>query len=182
MASTSDRTVGAEIAPPEPKPTNQRVARLLPGGLVVLLAGLLVFGGCEAADWRQHSVDTANREAVLAAARKEVLALTTISSRTSQDDIALLLDGATKDFRAEFAEQADNFRKALQSGEVTSTGTVTSAGISSFRDTKAEVLVAASGTVTNKASKQPQPRNYRLRLGMEKVGDRWLVASLEFVA
>ena len=150
--------------------------------LMALVAGLVVFGAFQARTWRDGETDAEARSAVLKASRQEVVALTTISSKTSDQDIARLLDGATKGFRAEFAEQADNFRSALTSGEVSSTGVVTGAGVKSLKGNKAEVLIAASGTVSNKQSKTPQPRNYRLRLGMEKVDGRWLVASLEFVS
>lgn len=150
--------------------------------LVALVAGLVVFGVFQGHTWRDGGTDADARSAVLKASRQEVIALTTISSKTSDQDIARLLDGATKGFRAEFAEQADNFRSALTSGDVSSTGVVTGAGVDSLRGNKAEVLIAASGTVSNKQSKAPQPRNYRLRLGMEKVDGRWLVASLEFVS
>jgi hypothetical protein len=42
--------------------------------------------------------------------------------------------------------------------------------------------VAATGTVSNARTAGPENRDYRVRVEMRKVGGRWLVAGLEFVA
>jgi hypothetical protein len=44
------------------------------------------------------------------------------------------------------------------------------------------VIVAAAGTVENSGTNAAEPRNYRLRVDLQKDGDRWLVSGLEFVA
>ena len=45
----------------------------------------------------------------------------------------------------------------------------------------AVVGIAAKATVKNKASPKGEPRNYRLTVTVEKIGDRWLVSGLTFV-
>lgn len=151
--------------------------------LAVLVVTALTFVGF--AQYRslqdKEDADTARRDA-LSAARSEVLALTTISSTTSAADIKRLLAGATPSFREKFQQQAKEFSSALKQAGVTSTGRIASAGVESSRDSKAVVLVAATGTVKNNRNKKAEPRNYRLRVSLEKSGDRWLVAGMDFVA
>lgn len=174
--------MSAETAPGRPDsqgwqgwPRSQLVAL----GVVVLalLAGAVASG----LDWRRTHAAEDDGDAAVAAARAEVLALTSVSAKTTEDDIDRLLAGATSDFRDELERQTDAFRQALVSADVTSTGEVVSAGLSSLEDAKATVLVAASGTVANAKAKQPEPRNYRMRVDLQKVQDRWLVSGLEFV-
>lgn len=130
-------------------------------------------GDDEVADARTAAVD---------AARAQVTGLLSVNAETDDDDIAVLLDGATSGFRDEFEKQAAAFLRSLRQGKVRSTGEVTSAGVSDFAGDHATVLVAASGTVENDQTDEPEPRYYRLSVELEKVDDRWLVSNLEFVA
>jgi hypothetical protein len=150
--------------------------------LVVALVALLAFGFHQAQDVRENARDRSSGEAALKAARSEVLALTTLSATSSDADIARILRGATRSFRDQFEDQAKAFRSALVTSKVTSTGEIASAGLTRLKSDSAQVVVAATGTVSNKDTPQAKPRNYRLRVDLEKVGGRWLVSGMEFVA
>lgn len=154
------------------------------GLAVVIVAALLIAGiaGQRAYAWKSiEDRDDARREAV-AAASTEVLGLITISSTTSDDDIAALLAGATAEFREELQSQADRLRGELKKNDVKATGSIVSAALSSFTDESATVIVAATGTVDNRQTATPEPRNYRLQVKLVKKGEEWLVSGLEFVA
>lgn len=147
--------------------------------VVLVLLALTVERGLA---WQERHEQAAAAEAASEAATAQVEKLITVSGSTAQDSINSLLDGATGDFRAEFEAQAGRIRRTLADSDVETTGEVVSTGVVRASDTRATVIVAATGTVQNKQAEQPQPRNYRLSVDLEKVGDRWLVSGLEFVA
>ncbi|MCW2751418.1 MAG: hypothetical protein JWR83_2528 [Aeromicrobium sp.] len=155
---------------------------LVAGVLLLVLVASVAFGVDKAIDVRRQGHTASGGDAAVAAARKEVLALTTISANSTNQDINRILGGASKEFRAQFQDQATTFRKALSDGQVTSTGKIASAGLASFTGSKAQVLVAASGTVKNKTTTSAQPRNYRLKVSLVKSGGDWLVSGMDFVS
>lgn len=152
-------------------------------GLASLAVGaLLILGGERGLDWQDQRQRVIDEKAAVAAATVEVSGLIAISGATSDENLASLLDGATAGFRSELEAQADGLRKALKANKVTATGDVVSAGVVKLDEGRATVIVAATGTVTNKKTAEAEPRNYRLRVDLQEQGDRWLVAGLEFVA
>jgi Mce-associated membrane protein len=155
---------------------------LVAGLVMLVLLALVVFGLDKAIDVRHQGHTSSGGKAAVAAARKEVLALTTISASSTNQDIDRILAGASKGFRAQFEDQATTFRKALSDAQVDSTGKIASAGLASFTGSKAQVLIAASGTVKNKKTTSAQPRNYRLKVSLVKSGGDWLVSGMDFVS
>ncbi|KRB76252.1 hypothetical protein ASE01_14700 [Nocardioides sp. Root190] len=149
-------------------------------GLVIV--ALLAVAAERGLAWRDQRDRGADEKAVVAAAQAEVEGLIDISGSTSEDDMARLLDGATADFRKELESQADRLRKALADNAVEATGEAVSSGVVRLDGDRATVIVAAVGTVTNKQTEAPEPRNYRLKVDLLKTDDAWLVSGLEFVS
>lgn len=145
---------------------------------IVVLAVVGVVQGKAAHD-NGREVDREDR--AVNAATEEVLALTSIDLTATQSDIDRILAGATDNFREQLASQAKAFRTSLAKSEVRSTGRVVSAGLTRIKGSKAVVLVATTGTVSNKGSSGPQPRNFRLRVSLAEVEGKWLVSGMEFV-
>lgn len=152
------------------------------GAVVLVVAVLLAFSAQRAIAWQDERARVSDEKAATAAATTEVEGLIDISSSTSKDDMARLLDGATADFRTELEAQADRLRKTLDDNAVKATGEVVSTGVVKLDDDRATVIVAAVGTVANKRTQDAEPRNYRLRVDLQKTDDAWLVSGLEFVA
>lgn len=152
------------------------------GAAALAAAVLLIVGGERAFAWQDGRQRVADQKDAAAAARAEVEGLIDISSATSEDDLAVLLDGATASFRSELEAQADRLRKALAKNEVTATGEVVSTGVVKLEAGRATVIVAATGRVKNKRTAEGEPRNYRLRVDLQQDDDRWRVSGLEFVA
>ncbi|MGI8762038.1 MAG: hypothetical protein ACR2LF_12240 [Jatrophihabitantaceae bacterium] len=159
----------------------RRPAVLLASAVAVVAVALLVVAILQSVSLRHSDAVAGYRSAAVGAARQEVLDLTTLSAATAPADVKRLLDGATAEFRDRFAQQATAFQTALAQGEVTSTGTTTSAGLVSLDGDTATVIVAATATVKNTQSPRGAARSYRFTVTVRHVGARWLVSSLTFV-
>ena len=152
------------------------------GLLALVVVTLLAAAGERGLAWQDERQRATDQKAAAAAASAEVEGLIQVSGATSEEDLEKLLDGATAEFRAELEAQADRLRKALSKNKVTATGEVISTGVVKLEDGRATVIVAAAGTVENTKTAEAEPRNYRLRVDLQKDEDRWLVSGLEFVA
>lgn len=148
-------------------------------GVVVLalLAGVIVFG---VQWWGQQSSD-ADREAAAGAARKTASDLTTLNYNTIDADVRRVMDMTTGDFRNQFTQSADPFTNVVRQAQVQTTSDVVASGVKSFGDGKATVLVAVRSQVRNSQSPDPQVRNYRMSLDLQRQGDQWLTSNVEFV-
>lgn len=178
-AVAKSRSTGRVPSGGAPRSTGARVTTAV---LALVLIGAIVVATERALEWREAVARQQARAAVLEAAEAEVLGLITISARTTDEDLESLIAGATASFKEDLRAQADRLREEVVDNEVEATGEIVSAGIASFDGERATVLVAARGTVDNRNASVPEPRNYRLEVGLEKVDDGWLVATLRFVA
>ncbi|GAA3686058.1 hypothetical protein GCM10022237_50680 [Nocardioides ginsengisoli] len=156
--------------------------RLVAGVVGLVAVALLVFAGQRALAWRGDRSELSDGRAAAAAATAEVEGLIDISGSTSDADMVRLLDGATAAFRTDLEAQAARLQKALADNKVKATGKAVSTGVVKLADDRATVIVAAAGTVKNKQTKAAEPRNYRLRVDLQRVKGDWLVSGLEFVA
>ncbi|GAA1918790.1 hypothetical protein [Nocardioides hwasunensis] len=153
------------------------------GGLVVVLAGLLVAIGLQVSS--RGAVDdalTARQQQVAEAARAEAVAFLTVDHRGMDPLIDAVLAGATGDFADKYAAQRGTLTKETRRNRVTSTGEVVSLGVGDLDDDAATVLVAANSTVMNASTYgEAQTRYYRMRLELVLEDGRWLTRNLEFV-
>lgn len=122
------------------------------------------------------------RGEVLQEAKQHAVNFTTLDHRTFDDDIELVLDGATGTFREQFGSGVEEVRELVTQNESVSKGSVSEAGLVSVDDDSARVLVVADTEVSNLSSPEPQPRHYRIQLDLTLTGDRWLVSDLTFVS
>jgi len=153
----------------------------LAAGLAVAAAGLAVAAGLLAVAF-QHSAATARqRAAVLAAARREAVGLTTLSRRTGARDYAALLAGTAGSLRQQLAQGRGSFLSTLRSADVSSAGTVLDAGLVTMNSRVATVLLDVRATVRTKHTYAPETRLYHWQAGLVFSGGRWLVTSLEFL-
>lgn len=171
--------------PSEPRSSTRRWRPRLPfwraAGVVVAL-GFLALAAERGLTWRDLEHRGDDRRAATGAASDEVVGLISISGDTSDRAFEALLDGATASFRDELKSQAERLQSELSANDVRATGEVVSAAVTKIDDDSATVIVAARGTVQNAQTPEPEPRNYRLEVELDRVGDRWLVSKLEFVA
>ena len=150
--------------------------------LVVLCAlGFLGAGGYAMWQHRQTTTTQQRSAEFTAAARQGVVTLMSLNFNHAQDDVKRIIDNTTGDFRKDFQGQADEFAKVAQESKVITEATVNGVGVQSMSKDTATVLVAVTTQVSNNASKEQQPRSWRLRVDMARDGGQLKLAKVEFV-
>ncbi|MET7883037.1 hypothetical protein [Streptomyces avermitilis] len=121
------------------------------------------------------------RQDLLAAARQSALNFTSLDYRHYDRDSANVLEGATGDFRKQFAAQTEELTQLVTQNRSVSDGQVLEAGIVRSDEHSARVLVVADSKVTNTAAPKGEARTYRLQLDLVQRNGRWLTSDVEFV-
>lgn len=183
-ASDVDQPVGPS-AGQSAGPRRTTGARLLAALTAVLLVVAVVGAVFVVREHRDEERDREAQErygAVQQAAAAEVLALLNIDYRDPDATIEKVRTGATADFAEQFEKATGGLveltaqAKAVMSAEVLWTGVV------DVDPDSATVIVATTGTVVNtQTGAAPAARNFRLKVGLVREGDRWLTSSLDFV-
>ena len=179
-------TAPASPAPASPAPASPAIP-VLPavavGVAAVLAAGLLAATGYML--WH-HQKDSRQRHSAAeftAAARQDVINLMSIDYNTAQDSVQRVLDGSTGRFRANFADTADDFVKALKDEKIITKATVNDAAVESVTGDSAVVLISATSQREGpKAPKdQQQPRLWRVVVTLEREDGRIKMSGVDFV-
>jgi Mce-associated membrane protein len=162
----------------EPRFSHVRLASI--AGLVVVLAlgGLVGWLGFRA--YQSHQLDT-QRKVFLQVGRQGALNLTTIDYQHVDDDVKRILDSATGTFYDDFQQRSQPFTQVVKQVKSKSVGTVTEAGLESESDNQAQVLVAVAVNTTVEGQPNQQPRAWRMRILVQKVGEDTKVSNVEFV-
>jgi len=149
-------------------------------GLVaaVVMAGLfgwLLYRAHESHDAQQQ------RQLFLEVGRQAALNLTTINFTRADADVQRILDSATGAFHDDFQQRSPAFVEVVKKAQSKSEGTVTETGLESDDANGAQVLVAVTVKTTNAGTAEAQPRAWRMRIGVQKVGNGAKVSNVEFV-
>lgn len=149
--------------------------------LVALAVGLLV---AIALTWRAtpEPARSSEPDGPLAAAGAEVVAFLEVD----HDDMAAVtervLDGATGPFRAQYAAGRDRLVARVEQREATVEASLRAVGLVERSQGSAVVLVAADSRLVDRGTGDDAvEQRDRLRVGLEQVDGRWLVARLEYV-
>jgi Mce-associated membrane protein len=145
---------------------------------VVALAGLTGWLGFRTYESRQAE---AQRDLFLQVGRQGALNLTTIGWENAEGDVQRILDSATGTFYDDFQQRAQPFVEVVKQAQSTSVGTIAEAGLESEGDNEAEVLVAVTVETSNAGAPDQEPRAWRMRILVEKIGDEAKVSNVEFV-
>ncbi|WP_319458230.1 MULTISPECIES: mammalian cell entry protein [unclassified Mycobacterium] len=191
-------TVDSDIAPndtsaddleadeyPEADQRRPQVRMSLPGqSLVVglpIVAVLVALAGW--LGWRVHESHQVaqQRELFLQVGRQGALNLTTIDWHHPDADVQRILSAATGTFYDVFSKRSQPFIDVVKQAQSTTAGTITLAGLESASDTQAQVLVAVSVSVSNAGAPEQNPRAWRMRISVQKVGHDVKVSNVEFV-
>jgi Mce-associated membrane protein len=169
-----------DIEPSEsaPRPHGPRLALALGLLIVTALGGLVGWLGFRADESHQREQQ---RAMFLAAARQGALNLTTISYTEVDADIKRILDSATGTFHDDFEKRSQPFVEVVKRAQSKSQGTITEAGLESMQGDNAHALVAVTVTTSNAGAAQQEPRSWRMRIDVEKVGDMAKLSNVEFV-
>ncbi|MHA0288614.1 tetratricopeptide repeat protein [Mycobacterium sp. C3-094] len=155
-----------------------KIAVVAGSAVVVALAILTGWLGYRA--WESQRAEQA-REVFLQVGRQGALNLTTIDWQEADADVQRILDSATGTFYDDFQQRAQAFADVVKQAKSTSEGTIAEAGLESSTDDEARVLVAVNVKTSNAGAPEQQPRAWRMRISVEKIGDEAKVSNVEFV-
>jgi Mce-associated membrane protein len=162
------------------KRSTSHVRLALMVGLVVVIALGGTGGWLGFRAYQSHQAQT-QRQLFLQVGRQCALNLTTIDWQHADADVQRLLDSATGKFLEQFSQRKQPFIEVVKKAQSKSVGTVTEAGLESDSGNKAQALVAVSIKTTNLGAEDAPPREWRMRIELEKSGDEVKVSNVSFV-
>lgn len=177
-AEAANADEAEESAPARTPMSHVKIALIAGLVAVVALAGLTGWLGFQAYQAKQTQ-DL--RSLYLQVGRQGALNLTTIGYENAEADVQRILDSATGTFYDDFQRRAEPFVEVVKQAQSTSEGTIAEAGLESFSDNEAQVLVAVTVRTSNAGAPDQAPRAWRMRISVEKVGDEAKVSNVEFV-
>ncbi|WP_327037205.1 Mce protein [Mycobacterium heckeshornense] len=121
------------------------------------------------------------RELFVKVGRQGALNLSTIDWQHADADAQRILDTATGPFYDDFSKRKQPFIDVVKKAHSKSVGTVTEAGLESDSGDEAQVLVAVSVKTSNLGAADQAPREWRMRITVQKTGDEAKVANVAFV-
>lgn len=161
---------------------------LLVLGLLALTVAVLVKGPDAVPDGvLPQQEPTAAEEELLAyqevrtAAREWTVDFLHVDHEAMDPLIERVLAGATDPFREQYASSAERLRAQARANRSEATGEVLQVGVGELDGDRATLFVAANSEVSNKHTRKPQQRYYRIELEMVRQDGRWLTSDLTFV-
>jgi Mce-associated membrane protein len=145
--------------------------------IVATLAGFTGWLGYRA--YQTHQAQT-QRNLFVQVARQGAVNLTTINYTEVDTDVQRIIDLATGAFRDDFQQRSKPFIEVVKAAQSKSEGTVTDAGLESQRGDSAQVLVAVA-VKSRTAGGEEAPREWRMRIEVQAVGDDAKVSNVVFV-
>ena len=179
-ADAKDDTEGDdEQAPAKARMSHVRLATIL--GLVTVVALAAVCGWL---GFRAYQSRTAadERNMFLQVGRQAALNLTTIDFEHADEDVQRVLDSSTGTFYDDFQVRAQPFKEVVKQAKSKSVGTIAEAGVESETEDGADVIVAVTVKTSNAGAAEQEPRAWRMRITVQKVGDEAKVANVRFVS
>lgn len=183
---TVDETTGERLAAPRTDTgaradvarTGTTIAIMAGIGMLLALsglAGLLGYRSYEAQRTQQQ------RDLLLHAGRQAALNLTTISYQHVEADVQRILDSSIGSFRDDFQRRSQPFIHVVKEAQSQTEGTITEAGLETQSGDQAQVLVAVTVKTVSAGAAEQQPRAWRMRINVHKVGDDAKADNIEFV-
>ena len=168
-----------EQTPAKARMSHVRLATILGLVAVVALAAL-----CGWLGFRTYQSRTAadERNMFLQVGRHAALNLTTIDFEHADEDVQRVLDSATGTFYDDFQARAQPFKEVVKQAKSKSVGTIAEAGVESETEDGADVIVAVTVKTSNAGAAEQEPRAWRMRITVQKVGDEAKVANVRFVS
>lgn len=179
-AAASDEATGSEPPAKSSKSSRSPVRMAAILGLVAMLGLAALVGWLGTRMYQSHQVG-AQRNLFLQVGRQGAINLTTIDWQHADDDVRRITDSATGTFYDDFSKRSQPFIDVVKQAQSKSVGTVTEAGVESETDNGAQILVAVSVKTSNAGAAEQQPRAWRMRISVQKVGNEAKVSNVEFV-
>jgi Mce-associated membrane protein len=174
----------ADDADSEPKARSKK--RMSPQRWATLVSLTVVVALSVPAGWlgfrvHQSQKADAQRSQFLQVARQGALNLTTIDWQHADADVRRILDGATGEFYDDFTKRSQPFIQVVKQAKASTVGTITEAGLESETVDTAQALVAVTVQTSNAGETDHEPRAWRMRIYVQRVGDQVKVSNVGFV-
>lgn len=114
-------------------------------------------------------------------ARQGAINLTSVDHAEVERDVERILDSATGPFYDDFSSRAQPFIEVVKKAQSTSEGTVLDAGLESVSENEAQVLVAVRVTTVMADGTEQQPKSWRMRISVQRMGADVKVSNVAFV-
>jgi Mce-associated membrane protein len=180
-----DDAVDADVDD-DPKDAATQARTISPVRLALVVGVVAVVASSAAAGWlgfRQYQARQAQQqtELLIQVGRQGALNLTTIDWQHADTDVRRILDSATGAFYDDFAKRSQPFVEVLKKAQTKSVGTITEAGLESQAGDEAQVMVAVSVATSNVGESEAEPRHWRMRISVKRIGDEAKVSKVAFV-
>jgi Mce-associated membrane protein len=180
-----DDAVDADVDD-DPKDVATQARTMSPVRLAMVVGVVAVVASSAAAGWlgfRQYQARQAQQqtELLIQVGRQGALNLTTIDWQHADTDVRRILDSATGAFYDDFAKRSQPFVEVLKKAQTKSVGTITEAGLESQAGDEAQVMVAVSVATSNVGESEAEPRHWRMRISVKRIGDEAKVSKVAFV-
>jgi Mce-associated membrane protein len=147
------------------------------GVILAVLAGLAGWLGYRA--YEKHEAEV-HRNLFIQVARQGAVNLTTVDFAEVDADVQRIMELSTGAFHDDFQQRAKSFIEVVKAAQSKSEGTITDAGLESQRGDSAQVLVAVA-VKTRTAGGEESPREWRMRIEVQSVGESAKVSNVVFV-
>jgi len=145
---------------------------------LLMITGLGAWFGCRI---HQDQMAEQQRNLFLQAGCQGALNLTTIDYTRVDADIRRVLDSSTGAFYDDFQKRSPALAEFVKKSKSKTEGTVTESGIESISGESARVLVEVSVKISNVVAAEQEPRNWRMRIDVQRDGDTVKVSNMGFV-
>jgi len=176
-AASTTPTSSKRSARQHPPVSNKRSGLIAAFLITAVLAGLVGWLGFR---YHQSHEEQQDRALFLQVGRQAAVNLTTINDTRVDADVQRILDSSTGAFHDDFQNRSQPFIAVVRQSQSNTEGTITEAGLESMQHDAAQVLVAVSVKTSNAGAEQ-QPRAWRMRINVQKIGSGAKVSNVEFV-
>lgn len=167
-----------DVGPVKTPTSHARVALAVGLAIAVVLGALVGWLGVRMYQWHNANDE---RDLYVQVAKQGALNLTTVGWEQADSDVQRILDSATGEFYDDFSKRSQAFIDVVKKARSKSEGTIVEAGLESQSDDQAEVLVVARVGIMNVDAPEQEPRTWRMRILVQKVGDAAKVSRVAFV-
>ena len=180
LAGDNDSNADGDDVDVAPARRLSHVRQVLVVGLAILTALAALVGWLGFRAYQSESADQ-QRSLFLHVGRQGAINLTTIDWQHADTNIARILNSATGTFFDDFSKRSQPVIDVVKQAQSKSVGTVTEAGLESETANDAQVLVAVTVKTSIASAPEQNPRAWRMRVSVQKVGEDVKVSNVEFV-
>lgn len=173
----------AGMTEPAGRTVPQWLVLVLAALTVLLVAGAVVIAGLRLRGQHEGAAQlTSADNAAVAAARQEMINIQTYRLKSFDADFQAALGGLTSTKRVQWQANESTLKSNLTSQKISSTATVSGAGLISRSGDTAVVAVSSDTARVDAAGKSTVTAQNRFQVTMKLVGGSWLMDDFESVS